>query len=136
MPVVSKRAYEPPSPGDGRRYLIDRLWPRGVTKDALRLTEWLKDLAPSPELRTWFGHDPAKFPEFRDRYRRELATHPELLERLTEEAKSGKITLVFAAHDATHCNATVLRELLESRASHGTRRRAKVNSPARVRRSG
>ncbi len=136
MPVVSKRAYEPPSPGDGRRYLIDRLWPRGVTKDRLGLSEWLKDLAPSPELRTWFGHDPAKFPEFRDRYRRELASHPQLLERLTEEAKTGVVTLVFAAHDAAHCNATVLKELLESRASHSTGRRAKANSAARSARSG
>lgn len=136
MPVAIKRAYESPSPGDGRRYLIDRLWPRGVTKDALRLSEWLKELAPSPELRTWFGHDPAKFPAFRTRYRSELATHPALVERLTEEAKAGKVTLVFAAHDAAHCNAAVLQELLESRVSLGRSRRAKADSPPRARRSG
>ncbi len=119
MPVASKRAYERASPGDGHRYLIDRLWPRGVTKEALRLSEWLKDLSPSPELRTWFGHDPTKYPAFRDRYRRELEAHPALLDRLADEARSGTVTLVFAAHDADHCNATVLKELLEARLSNG-----------------
>jgi len=112
MSVQTKRVYEPPASTDGRRYLIDRLWPRGLTREDLRLTEWLKDLAPSPELRTWFGHDPPKYPVFRQRYRTELENHPDLLDRLVREARSGTVTLLFAALDTEHCNASVLRELL------------------------
>lgn len=112
MTVQIKRVYEPPSSSDGRRYLVDRLWPRGVKKADLSLSEWLKDLAPSPELRTWFGHDPLKYPVFRQRYRAELAQQPELLDRLARESRSGTVTLLFAAHDSEHCNASVLRELL------------------------
>jgi uncharacterized protein YeaO (DUF488 family) len=115
MTVRIKRVYEPPAATDGRRYLIDRLWPRGLKKENLHLTEWLKDLAPSPELRTWFGHDPPKYPVFRQRYRAELESRPDLLDRLMREARSGTVTLLFAAHDVEHCNASVLRELLEER---------------------
>lgn len=115
MSIQTKRVYEPPAPADGRRYLIDRLWPRGLKKESLRLTEWLKDLAPSPGLRTWFGHDPKKYLVFRRRYRTELGKHSDLLDRLVREARSGVVTLLFAAHDAEHCNASVLRESLEER---------------------
>lgn len=121
MTVQTKRVYESPSSSDGRRYLIDRLWPRGIRKVDLSLTGWLKDLAPSPELRTWFGHDPPKYPVFRRRYRAELLQHPELLDRLVQESLSGTVTLLFAAHDGEHCNASVLRELLVAR----SRRRGK-----------
>jgi uncharacterized protein YeaO (DUF488 family) len=115
VPLRCKRSYEPPSADDGKRYLIDRLWPRGITKDALRLTEWLKVLAPSPGLCDWFGHDPARFRLFRSRYRKELGHHGELLERLELEARHGTVTLVCSARDVDHCNGTVLRELLQER---------------------
>ena len=121
MTVQTKRVYEPPSSSDGRRYLIDRLWPRGIKKKDLSLSEWRKDLAPSPELRTWFGHDPLKYPVFRQRYRAELAQQPELLDRLARESRSGTITLLFAAHDSEHCNASVLQELLIERSRRGTK---------------
>ncbi|MGI0052858.1 MAG: DUF488 domain-containing protein [Thermoplasmata archaeon] len=115
MTVAAKRAYEAPLPGDGRRYLIDRLWPRGVRKEKLLLTDWLKELGPSDELRTWFGHVPAKYRVFRQRYRRELTKQTALLTRLTQEARADMVTLVFSARDVDHCNATVLKELLEER---------------------
>lgn len=121
MTVQTKRVYEPPSSSDGRRYLIDRLWPRGIKKQDLSLSEWLKDLAPSPELRAWFGHDPLKYPVFRQRYRAELAQQPGLLDRLARESRSGTITLLFAAHDREHCNASVLQELLIERSRRGTK---------------
>lgn len=115
MTVRIERVYDSPSRTGGRRYLIDRLWPRGIKKEELRLTEWLKELAPSSELRTWFAHAPGRYAAFRTRYRAELEKHPELLARLTREARSGTITLLFAARDVEHCNAAVLRELLEER---------------------
>jgi uncharacterized protein YeaO (DUF488 family) len=120
MPVRTKRVYEPPSATDGRRYLVDRLWPRGITKGAARVTEWLKDLAPSAELRVWFGHDPLKYPAFRSRYLAELRPKSALIDRLAEEACSGTVTLLFAARDAEHCNAAVLAELLEKRLRNRT----------------
>lgn len=121
--IRTKRVYDSPSPGDGRRILIDRLWPRGVGKEAARLAAWRRDLAPSDDLRRWFGHDPARFAEFRRRYREELAVHPEAIAELVEGARTGTITLVFAARDAEHCNAAVLRELVEERARRGPARR-------------
>ncbi len=122
MTVRVKRVYAPPSKTDGRRYLIDRLWPRGVRKEDLLLSEWLKDLAPSTELRSWFGHDSSKYLVFRRRYRLELERHPDLLDRLAREARSKDVTLLFAAHDVEHCNATVLRELLNERLRATNRR--------------
>jgi uncharacterized protein YeaO (DUF488 family) len=115
MPVHVKRVYEPAAASDGRRYLIDRLWPRGFTKEKLRATEWLKELAPSAELRTWFGHDLDRYPEFRKRYLAELQDDQDVLARLVREARQGTVTLLFAARDPTHCNAVVLRELIEER---------------------
>jgi uncharacterized protein YeaO (DUF488 family) len=107
-----KRIYDPPSASDGKRVLIDRLWPRGMSRDEAKLDEWLKEIAPSDELRTWFGHDPARWAEFRTRYREELKHHVELLDRLRAEARKGTITLLFAAKDEEHNNAVVLKEIL------------------------
>lgn len=112
--VTIKRVYEEPAPDDGERVLVDRLWPRGVSKAGARLTLWLKDIAPSPALRTWFGHDPARYEEFRRRYLAELAEEPgkSALAQLRERIAQGPVTLVFAAQDIEHCNASVLRDLL------------------------
>ncbi len=115
MTVRTKRVYEPAQPSDGRRYLIDRLWPRGIRKEDLGLAAWLRELAPSAELRAWYGHDPKRYGAFRRRYLRELAGSTELLNRLAQEARDGTVTLLYAARDASHCNATVLRELLGAR---------------------
>ncbi len=112
--VAQKRVYEEPEPGDGVRVLVDRLWPRGLSKERAQVDVWLKDVAPSRDLRVWFGHDPAKFAEFRRRYEAELAEEPgrAAFAELREMARTKHVTLVFAAHDTEHCNAVVLRELL------------------------
>ncbi len=113
--VGLKRAYDEAGPGDGYRVLVDRLWPRGVKRENLRLDAWLKDLAPSPELRRWFGHDPARWEEFRRRYREELSS-PErrrMLAELAERLRRGPVTLVYGARDEKHNGAVVLREVLE-----------------------
>ena len=112
MDVRLKRAYEPPARSDGYRVLIDRLWPRGVSKREARLDEWARELAPSSELRRWFGHDPAKFDEFRRRYREELARQEEKLGELRRRARGGRLTLVYGARDSEHNDAVVLAELL------------------------
>ena len=107
-----KRAYEPATDDDGARILIDRLWPRGIKKEALVLDQWAKELAPSTELRRWFGHDPARWTTFRQRYAAELHAHADRLESLRALARKGAITLVYGAHDQVHNNAVVLRALL------------------------
>ncbi|MGH2506643.1 MAG: DUF488 domain-containing protein [Ktedonobacteraceae bacterium] len=109
-----KRVYDEPTSDDGTRVLIDRLWPRGISKERAHIDLWLKEVAPSQELRTWFGHDPEKFVEFRRRYEVELASGKayEALTALRELAQRGPITLIFAARDAEHANARVLQELL------------------------
>ena len=112
--VRLKRAYEPPAASDGYRVLIDRLWPRGVRRDGARLDEWARDLAPSGELRRWFGHDPARFAEFRRRYTAELAGQEEKLRELRRRARHGTLTLVYAAHDEKHNDAVVLAEILSA----------------------
>ena len=111
MNVTLKRAYEPPAKGDGKRILVDRLWPRGVAKAKANIDLWLKDVAPSTELRQWFGHDPKKWPEFKKRYRAELKTNPALTE-LKELSRQGPITLVYAAKDRLHNEACVLKQIL------------------------
>ena len=116
MAVRSKRAYEPPEPSDGYRVLVDRLWPRGVAKEDARLDEWARELAPSPELRKWFAHDPGRFEEFRRRYLEELAAHGEKLDELRRRARGGTVTLVYAARDTEHNDAVVLAEVLRRRA--------------------
>ncbi|HEX5438409.1 MAG TPA: DUF488 domain-containing protein [Gemmatimonadaceae bacterium] len=108
-----KRAYEPAASDDGERILIDRLWPRGVSKAHAAIDEWMKELAPSTELRKWFGHDPARWSEFRKRYRAELRTHHDTLQSLAQRGAHRRITLVYGARDEEHNDAVVLRELLE-----------------------
>jgi len=115
MTIDLKRVYDPPATSDGRRILVDRIWPRGITKADLQIDAWLKDLAPSTELRKWFGHDPAKWDEFRKRYAGELEQRSEALEELVEKARAGHVTLVFSAKDTEHNNAVALREHLERR---------------------
>jgi uncharacterized protein YeaO (DUF488 family) len=115
MTIDLKRVYDPPATSDGRRILVDRIWPRGITKADLQIDAWLKDLAPSTELRKWFGHDPAKWDEFRERYAGELEQRSEALEELVEKARAGRVTLVFSAKDTEHNNAVALREHLERR---------------------
>lgn len=112
MSVMLKRAYEAPVPTDGKRILVDRLWPRGLAKVKARIDLWLKDVAPSTELRQWFGHDPVKWPEFRKRYRAELKTNP-ALEELRALSRRGDITLVYAARDPLHNEAVVLKQILD-----------------------
>lgn len=112
-----KRAYEPPAPEDGERILVDRVWPRGVSKEHLHVGAWLRDLAPSTALRRWFGHDPARWAEFWRCYREEVAA-PQQQERLAElasRAQSGTVTLVYGARDREHNQAVILQELLEER---------------------
>jgi uncharacterized protein YeaO (DUF488 family) len=109
--VQVKRVYDDPEPTDGRRVLVDRLWPRGLRKDAASWDEWLKDAAPSDELRKWYGHDPARFAEFAKRYRAELA-RTEALRTLRRYAAEGPLTLLTATRDLDHAQATVLADLL------------------------
>lgn len=113
MSVSLKRAYEPPTAADGKRVLIDRLWPRGVTRAKAAIDLWLKDVAPSTRLRKWFGHDPEKWPEFEQRYRAELEGS-EALAELRRLARQGHVTLVYSAKDELHNDAVVLKKLLGS----------------------
>lgn len=108
-----KRVYDDKSKDDGYRVFIDRLWPRGVSKEDAHFDEWLKDLAPTTELRKWFNHDPDRFDEFRKRYKKELEEHKEELDKLRNKAKSEKITLLFAAKNEEMNNAVVMKEVLE-----------------------
>ena len=108
-----KRAYEPASPRDGKRFLVERLWPRGIKKEKLKLDGWLKDVAPSTELRKWFAHDPAKWLDFRKRYFEELKQSPEAWQPLVTAAKKGSITLIFSSHDQEHNNAAALKQFLD-----------------------
>jgi uncharacterized protein YeaO (DUF488 family) len=107
-----KRVYDPPSAHDGKRILVDRLWPRGLKRDEAAIDEWMKELAPSDELRKWFSHDPAKWPEFKKRYRKELEAKSGLLGELKGYARHGTATLLYAAKDTEHNNAVVLKEFL------------------------
>lgn len=118
--ICTKRAYEPPSSGDGRRVLVDRLWPRGLTKDRAHLDGWRRDLAPSEELRRWFAHEPGKFSQFRERYRKELLAQRGSLLAFVEGTEGGTLTLVYAAKDLQRNHAVVLRELLEQVLAEGT----------------
>lgn len=110
--VKVKRIYELRKKTDGTRILVDRLWPRGLSKQRAAIDEWMKDVAPSDALRKWFGHDPAKWSEFRRRYRAELKRKPEQLKRLRALARRGSVTLVYSSHDEKHNNAVALRSVL------------------------
>lgn len=113
--VRLKRAYEPAAPADGTRILIDRLWPRGVTKAAAGIEQWAKEVAPSTALRKWFGHDPARWQDFRRRYAAELRERPDELRLLRDRARREPVTLVYSAHDEAHNDAVVLRGILLGR---------------------
>ncbi len=115
MTIKIKRAYEAPDDGDGKRILVDRLWPRGLTKEKAKLDLWLKEVAPSTELRKWFAHDPARWAEFRRRYLDELKSHSEKIAQLKQEAKRGPVTLIFGARDVEHNEAVILRDLLDKK---------------------
>ncbi len=112
--LATKRVYEAPDPADGTRFLVDRLWPRGLKKEALQASGWLREVAPSDGLRRWFHHDPEKWPEFLRRYFAELDSHSDAVQPLVEAARRGKVTLLFSSHDREHNNAVALREYLEN----------------------
>ena len=138
MAVRLKRAYDQPGPTDGYRVLIDRLWPRAVPREKAQLDEWLRELAPSTELRRWFGHDPARFAEFSRRYVEELSAHEDKVRELRGRARRGRLTLVYGARDTEHNDAVVLAELLrgEKRPAGGARKhrgsgRHETNVPSR-----
>lgn len=121
-----KRVYDPPGPEDGARYLVDRLWPRGVAREALALAGWLPDVAPSPELRRWFGHDPERWDEFRQRYFAELDARSEAWRPLAEALARGTITLLHAARDRERNNAVALAEYLARRTDPAADRRSQA----------
>ena len=131
--VGLKRAYEQPSPGDGMRVLVDRLWPRGLSKEQLAVDFWLKDAAPSDALRRWYGHELRRWEPFAAKYRAELARRTDLLRLLDELRRRGRVTLLYGARDTVRNNAIVLREVLEERPRVGTRSSAqsKHRKPAR-----
>lgn len=112
------RAYDPPGDDDGARYLVDRVWPRGVTKESLRIEAWLREVAPSTELRRWFGHAPERWDAFVERYRAELDANVEGWQPLAEAARHGRLTLVYGARDREHNQAMVLREYLQEKLAH------------------
>lgn len=113
--VMTKRVYEPASPQDGTRVLVDRIWPRGFRKEAGALDLWLKEIAPSTELRKWYGHKPERWPEFKRRYEEELADRQAELQNLKGLVRKGPVTLLYAAHDGERSNAEVLRQYLARR---------------------
>lgn len=110
--IIIKRAYEEAAEADGTRILVERLWPRGISKEKAALDDWMKDIAPSTELRKWFSHDAEKWPEFQRRYRAELADHQDMIEELRVIAREGQLTLVYGSRDKEHNGATVLRDVL------------------------
>jgi uncharacterized protein YeaO (DUF488 family) len=111
--IQLKRAYDAPAEADGTRFLVDRLWPRGIKKEDLRIDGWLKEVAPSDDLRKWFGHDPDRWEGFQERYAKELDEKSDALEPIREAARQGDVTLVFAARDTEHNNAVALKAYLE-----------------------
>ena len=113
--IKLKRAYDTPAPEDGMRILVDRLWPRGLSKQRAAIDQWMKDISPSSELRQWFGHDPRRWDEFRRRYATEVHQYPELLDQLGLLAREGPITLVYSARDEAHNDAVELRQVILGR---------------------
>ena len=113
--IQIKRVYEPATPEDGRRFLVERLWPRGVRTEAAAIESWLKDVSPSPDLRAWYGHDPEKWEEFQQRYRQELLANPDAWQPLLDAARAGQVTLVYSARDPDRNSAALLKAFLEER---------------------
>ena len=111
--IKLKRVYDPPAANDGTRILVERLWPRGLGKEQAGVDAWLKDVAPSHALRTWYGHDPAKWDEFTTRYTTELHGKAAIIDRLREAASRGMVTLVFASKDERHCSAVILKDVVD-----------------------
>lgn len=111
--LTIKRVYEAVQPGDGTRFLVERLWPRGVKKEGLQMKAWLKEATPSPELRKWFAHDPAKWQEFQKRYRAELKAHPEAWKPIIKAAEHGDVTLLYSARDPEHNSALLIKSFVE-----------------------
>lgn len=131
--ITIKRVYEAVGPTDGTRLLIERLWPRGVKKTSLKIKSWIKDVAPSTELRQWFSHDPVKWDEFRRRYSAELKAHPDAWQPIIEAARQGTVTLIYSSHDTEHNNAVALESFLKAHLPKKKRTkirltRARVNS--------
>jgi len=120
--IMTRRVYEPPSPEDGTRVLVDRIWPRGLSKERASIDLWLKEIAPSTALRKWYGHEPERWPEFRKRYQAELAGHEAELKELIGFARKGALTLLYAAHDGERSNAEVLKEYLARRVSGASKK--------------
>ncbi len=119
-----KRVYEPPSRADGKRILIDRLWPRGLKKEKARIDEWLKELAPSSDLRKWFGHDSDKWDEFKKRYIKELKGREEIVDAIADAARKGTVSLLFGAKEERFNNAAALKEYIEARMNAAERKKA------------
>ena len=115
MSIRLKRVYDAPEATDGARFLVERLWPRGIKKQNLKMEAWLKDVAPSAELRKWFSHDPEKWAEFQKRYAAELAQNPDAWKPLVERARRGRVTLLFSSHDTEHNNAVALKQFLDAK---------------------
>jgi|SRR5690554_106647 len=113
MDIRIKRIYDDPANSDGTRILVDRLWPRGVSKKDAQLDDWIKDIAPSSDLRKWFDHKEERFDEFSEKYKRELQDHPDIIKDLLEKAKSKRLTLLYSAKDEKHNQAVVLKEFLK-----------------------
>ena len=131
--VQLKRVYDPVSRADGKRFLVERLWPRGLSKERLHLASWVKEVGPSTELRQWFNHDPLKWSEFRRRYLRELDARPESWQPILTAARRGTVTLVYSSHDEEHNNAVALKEYLQAkRRRPSPRRRSATANSSRV----
>ena len=113
--ICVRRVYDPPSPQDGARYLVDRLWPRGLRRDSLEMDGWIKEAAPSTELRRWYHHDPSRWEDFRSRYFAELDENPTAWQPLIEAARQANLTLLYAARDETHNNAQALKAYLDQK---------------------
>lgn len=131
--ITTKRAYDPISRTDGRRFLVERLWPRGLTKAKLHVDAWLKEVGPSTELRQWFAHDPEKWDTFRRRYARELDSRPETWQPIVSAARRGTVMLVYSSHDAQHNNAVALQQYLRAKARRpaGVARAVAADRPRR-----
>ena len=132
--ITLKRAYDPVSRTDGTRFLVERLWPRGVSRTDLRIDAWLKDAGPSTELRKWFSHDPDKWADFRRRYFRELDSRPEAWQPIVSAARRGTVTLVYSSHDTHHNNAVALQQYVQTKSRPSTTSKRRVTTH-RARRS-